>query len=82
MNILQERLPNDSEVHSTRANLFSANSDASLCKNGTTEIQNHFDKVQTYFYPFEMEFCLSALGVLLSLTKGMNRNEKVDTENN
>lgn len=41
------------------------------CLAGNTTVQMDMSSAGQYFYPFEMEFCLTAVGLLLGLLKGM-----------
>lgn len=42
-----------------------------FCLAGNTTLQHDMNTAGQYFYPFEMEFCLSAVGLLLSVAKGL-----------
>ena len=49
------------------------------CLNSSTHLQENMDTAGQYFYPFEMEFCLSALALLLSMTKPMAKKKTEGT---
>ena len=48
---------------------YSESKNVSDCISGQTSLQKKMDKYGQFFYPFEMEFCLAALGLLLGLAK-------------
>ena len=48
---------------------YQKGSDDWRCLIGNSALQLHMDKAAQYFYPFEMEFCLSAVGLLAGLIK-------------
>ncbi|XP_067937409.1 uncharacterized protein [Watersipora subatra] len=50
------------------------------CLNETTLLQNALVKAEPYLYPFEMEFCLIAAGMLFSMLSGWPDNDNESRE--
>jgi len=48
------------------------------CLNGSTELKKSITSVEPYFYPFDMEFCLVAVGMLLTMLFEKRNSSKVE----
>ena len=68
----QERIDDsDTEIPDKYVNVLAKNSTIRKCLQGRTDTQIDMLEAGDYFYPFEMEFCLSTVEPLWSL-----RNEQ------